>query len=387
MTVIDMKKPFFSSCFTGKSTFGDQMLKFLMKSGVFFRLCLVCLTAAPLLFSALPAAAGNLFEVKNVSVDARASSALEARGIALRDGQSRAFQILLRRLTRSEDWPVLPAVGPENIETYVRRFRVEDEKTSSRRYLASLSVVFEPETVLDLLRNLNIPFSETQARPMLLLPVLEDVTGYRLWENHWWSESWAGKDLSNVPAPMVMPTGDSRDQAMLDVEDVLLSDTQSMAALAKKYNVDAVVIAHALATQAGRLDVFVYQYSAAGSRLFVRNYKGRRKEHAALAGEAVEDILSAFAKEWKQTAVVEIGDQVTFTVAADFERMGEWLSMLERLEAATFVKSLDIHVLTSKGAIVSMAYAGSVEQLASNLAQSDMHLREEKTGWRLKLRR
>ena len=182
--------------------------------------------------------ASNLFEVKNVSVDAEASSALEARGIALKNGQTRAFQVLLKRLTRVEDWPVLPIVNEQEIETFVRRFRLQDEKTSTRRYLASMSVVFEPETVLDLLRNLNIPFSETQARPMLLLPVLEDVDGYRLWDNHWWAESWAQMDLSNIPAPMVLPLGDPEDRAMLDVEDVLLSDTQSMAALAKRYNVD-----------------------------------------------------------------------------------------------------------------------------------------------------
>lgn len=357
------------------------MLKFLTKTSVF-----LALTYAAFIGPTLDAQASNLFEVKNVNVDAEASSALEARGIALKDGQSQAFQILLKRLTRVEDWPVLPIVSEQEIETFVRRFRVQDEKTSSRRYLASMSVVFEPETVLDLLRTLNIPFSETQARPMLLLPVLEDVDGYRLWDNHWWAESWAQVDLSNIPAPMVLPLGDPEDRAMLDVEDVLLSDTQSMAALAKRYNVDTVVIAHALATEKGRLDVSVYQYSAAGSRLFVRNYKGQRNP-ADIAGEAVEDILSAFAKEWKQTSVVEVGDQVTFTVAADYERMGEWLTMLERLEAASFIKSLDIHVLTSQGAILSLAYTGSVDQLASNLAQSDMLLREEKNGWRLKLRR
>ncbi|MDP6222366.1 MAG: DUF2066 domain-containing protein, partial [Candidatus Micropelagos thuwalensis] len=137
------------------------MLKFLTKTSVF-----LTLTYAAFIGSTLDAQASNLFEVKNVNVDAEASSALEARGIALKDGQSRAFQILLKRLTRVEDWPVLPIVSEQEIETFVRRFRVQDEKTSSRRYLASMSVVFEPETVLALLRTLNIPFSETQARPM-----------------------------------------------------------------------------------------------------------------------------------------------------------------------------------------------------------------------------
>ena len=105
------------------------MLKFLTKTSVF-----LALTYAAFIGSNLGAQASNLFEVKNVNVDAEASSALEARGIALKDGQSRAFQILLKRLTRVEDWPVLPIVSEQEIETFVRRFRVQDEKTSSRRY-------------------------------------------------------------------------------------------------------------------------------------------------------------------------------------------------------------------------------------------------------------
>lgn len=332
------------------------------------------------------AQAGNLFEVRGVEVDATAGSVTEARDKALAEGQAIAFNRLLKRLTQEGDWPVLPQLGLKDSEMFVRGFRVQNEKTSSRRYLASLSVVFEPETVLELLRNMNIPISETQAKPALLLPVLEDVTGYKLWDEHWWAQSWKMLDLANVPAPMVMALGDPDDRALLDVEDVLLGDTSSMAALAARYNVDTVVIAHALATEVRRLDVSVYQYSSAGSRLFVRNYKNK-SDVLELGAEAAADILSAFSEEWKQTAVVQADEQVMFTVAADYERMGEWLTMLERLESASFVKALDVHVLTSRGAILSLSYTGSVDQLTANLAQRDMLLREDKTGWRLKLRR
>ena len=55
------------------------MLKFLTKTSVF-----LALTYAAFIGSTLDAQASNLFEVKNVNVDAEASSALEARGIALK---------------------------------------------------------------------------------------------------------------------------------------------------------------------------------------------------------------------------------------------------------------------------------------------------------------
>ncbi len=62
------------------------------------------------------------------------------------------------------------------------------------------------------------------------------------------------------------------DAASLSVEDILLGDTTSTAAIAAKYNADAVIVAHANATEVGQLDVAVYQYTGQGSRLFFRNF-------------------------------------------------------------------------------------------------------------------
>lgn len=330
--------------------------------------------------------AGDLFEVKNVAVDARDKNATAARAKALREGQKQAFEILLKRMTRQQDWLVLPASDTVNVEDYILSFRVQDEKNSNRRYLANLSFQFDMASIIGLLNELNIPYIESQAKPALLIALLEDVTGYRLWEKNWWQESWLQPDLNNVPAPIVMPLGDAEDAASLSVEDILLGDTTSMAAIAAKYNADAVIVAHANATEVGQLDVAVYQYTGQGSRLFFRNFTDE-DEPRDMSAQAVAEIAQAFSDEWKQTAIVSANQMARFTVAADYENLQSWLKMRDRLETARFIKNMTVHVLTSRGAIISLSYTGSVEQLTSNLAQNDMVLREDETGWRLKLRR
>ncbi|MDD9841774.1 MAG: DUF2066 domain-containing protein [Alphaproteobacteria bacterium] len=347
-----------------------------------FGLLLVCLANTP---NRPVWAAGNLFEVKGIKVDATARSVTDARLKALAQGQRAGFATLLKRLTRDEDWAVLPDVATIAVEDFVLNFRVQNEKNTRRRYIATLSVQFDAALVSSMLRELNIPYAETQAKPALILPLLEDVTGYRLWDNHWWAENWAALDLANIPAPMVMALGDPGDMTALTVEDVLLGDTESLAALAARYNADAVIVAHALARDYGRLDVTIYQYTSAGSRLFVRNFKGKG-EPREFGEQAVQTILDELSAEWKSTAVVSLSQQTTFTLAADYQRMNGWLTLLDRLESASFIKALEVHVLTSRGAIISLSYTGSVDQLAANLAQSDIILREDDMGWRIKLR-
>lgn len=366
----------------------------------------------------LTAHAKGLFEVRDVIVDARERTVNEARATALAQGQRDAFALLLRRITRAQDWAVLPNTNDMNAQDFVLNFSVQDEKNSQRRYLATMSVQFDIERVLTLLQGLNIPYVETQAKPALLIPLLEDDTGYHLWDDNWWRQSWAELDLANVPAPIVVAVGDGADATTLSVEDVLLGDTKSMSQLAARYNANTVIVAHASAplkeekskTRArarerarereraktktktksardeNRLDVTVYQYSALGSRLFVRNFK-TRKDLNDLGAQAATAILDELSAEWKDQAVVRLDQQATFTVAADYDRMSEWLTMLERLKAARFIKNLDIHVLAARGSVISLSYTGSVGQLMSNLAQNDLILTENENGWRLKLSR
>ncbi len=343
------------------------------------------LLLAVLFIAPVSAKADALFDVRDIRVDARARSASEARVKALAQGQTQAFGRLLKRITRTQDWPVLPNPSEMNVPDYVLNFRVEDEKSSNRRYLASMSVRFDSERVLTLLRSLNIPYIEAQAKPALVIPLLKDASGYRLWDDNWWRQSWSEPDLINVPAPIVLPRGEDEDIAALNVEDVLLGDTKSMAALAARYNANAVIVVHAVTTEKNRLDVTIYQYSSFGSRLFVRNFK-TGDDPSVLGSEVAAKILAEFSAEWKNQAVVQADQQASFTLAADYDRMSAWLTMLDKLKAASFVKDLELHVLSSRGAVISISYTGSVDQLAANLAQSDLILIENETGWRLRLR-
>ncbi len=332
------------------------------------------------------AAARDLFEVKNIKVDARDKTVTAARTKALRAGQIEAFDALLKRITRSQDWAVLPRGADSDVENHILSFRVQNEKNSNRRYLATLSFQFDMNKVISLLNDLHIPYIESQAKPALIIPLLEDVTGYRLWESNWWTQGWSLPDLDSIPAPLILAQGDAKDAAALSIEDILLGDTKNMSAIASRYNADAVVVAHANASEVGRLDVAVYQYTAQGSRLFFRTFTSQ-EEPKNMRNQAVAEIAQAFSNEWKESAIVSINDMATFTLAADFDRMDSWLQMQARLQKASFIKNMQLHVVTSHGAIMSLSYTGSVEQLAANLAQNDMYLREDESGWRLKLRR
>ena len=75
-----------------------------------------------------------------------------AREQALLQGQIEGLRRLLRRLVPAEEHGRLPAVGPGEIERYVQNFEIADEEVASNRYLAQLTVRYEPDAVRELLQ-------------------------------------------------------------------------------------------------------------------------------------------------------------------------------------------------------------------------------------------
>ena len=68
----------------------------------------------------------RIFSVSNVKVDVTSNSSADARTKAISDGQLRAFQILLRRLVKSDELARLPSLTSEEVEQYVRDFSVNN---------------------------------------------------------------------------------------------------------------------------------------------------------------------------------------------------------------------------------------------------------------------
>ena len=114
----------------------------------------------PLTFAEAQTAA-DLFQVSRISVDATAADAVAAREQALLQGQIEGLHRLLRRLAPTAEHGRLPAVGAAEIQRYVQNFGISDEQVASNRYLAHLTVRYDPDAVRTLLQGEGLSYAET----------------------------------------------------------------------------------------------------------------------------------------------------------------------------------------------------------------------------------
>ena len=329
-----------------------------------------------------PAFAASVFNVDRVFVDTQAPSAIEAREIAVRDGQREALAIVLKRLTPEISWPQLPATNELAVENLVEGFQVSKEKTTTNRYIAELSVQFKADDVLALLRGRNIAVTTSQNRPALLLAVLEDAQGLQLWGEHWWEAAWKQEDLENNPAPLVTPLGDLDDTIIATPEDILIGSPEKLDQLNRRYGTQSSIVAHALADIDGQLGITVYIFGADDNDVIVRTYLADLP-HAEMAPTATGEILNLLSERWKQSAGV-VSDQVNkLRVRANYGALATWTAIRKILSGSDLVQQLSVIEMSVNYAYVDIAYIGSVSQLAANLEQAGLQINETMNGWQI----
>ena len=165
----------------------------------------------PLTFAQAQTAA-DVFQVSRISVDATAADAVAAREQALLQGQIEGLHRLLRRLAPTAEHGRLPAVGAAEIQRYVQNFEISDEQVASNRYLAHLTVRYDPDAVRTLLQGEGLSYAETVSEPLVVLPVYQVPGGPRLWpeDNPWW-QAWADNLDPERLLRLVLPLGDLED--------------------------------------------------------------------------------------------------------------------------------------------------------------------------------
>jgi hypothetical protein len=322
------------------------------------------------------AAAGDVFSVRDVAVDASSEAATSARDTAIRGGRNAAFNALLKRLTLKANWPRLPKAADANPEDYLLSFTITDERTSTTRYLAKITYDFDPDKIRALLKAYGIPFSETRAKPAIVLPVLLTQSGAMLWQpENAWAQAWRAKSFEQALAPLIVPVGDLSDISETAGLDPRAPDWFQVKSLASYYGAVRVLVAAVSVQQAAQsslLDVRLTEVTPSGADEERLSFQGPDEAHAFNA--AIDDIAQAIQERWKRQTVIAGGAEGTLLTAVRFDSLAEWVAIRDHLEQSPIIRAVTIVGLTINEALVNLRYVGTREQLGVNLAQSDLRL-------------
>lgn len=326
---------------------------------------------------------GDLFAVAGTRVDVTAADAATARTQGFAQAQRVAFDRLVKRLVLGEDLARLPPPQADGaaLDRMVRGVDVEDERRSGTRYIARLGVVFDAAQVRTLLRNGGFNVLETRAPPQLIVAT---VAGAQTPAAHDpWRQAFEQAGLANELQPIAVAPA-----ALVGSPDWAQAQGAAMAAASA-----TAIYANARLTSATSVVADLVEVGPDNMR------RTRGQASASVQGGvaglpdayrrlaiAVNDKLQG---EWKTRLASGGGQRQRMAASALYADMGEWSRMKQGLESAarTLISEIRIEAIARDGALVSFAYVGDSQQLASELQRLGLILEQPASGPVLRVQR
>lgn len=354
--------------------------------GCVLLVALLALSAGPP--RALAQGAADVFQVSGIEVDASAADAVTARQQAVLEGQREGLDRLLRRLVPSEEFARLPEARDLDIDRYVQNFEIGNEELSATRYLAQLTVRYEPDAVRELLQTSSLSFAQARSVPLVVLPLYEGPDGARLWpdDNPWW-QAWSDNLDPERLLRLVLPLGDLADMGSLTVDQVQRRDRAALLSFAGRYGSEDTLIVTARPLPAE--DAVGMQLAMERIGLVeqtnppetIRGRPGQTQEE--LFGEAVQGLQSSLDERWKSANLLRFDQAGLMVVDIPITALADWVGINRGLESLPEVSQVEIASFARDNVRAQIRYIGDQFRLEQALAQLGLTLSREGESWRL----
>ncbi len=328
----------------------------------------------------------DVFTVHQVPVDVTARNAAIARTLAVRNGEKRAFSMLIERLVAPDHVDALESLDQERITDLVLGLQFANEKSSQVHYIADLTVRFNGEKIRKLLKETQTPFTQTMGTPLLVLPVLEYAGARQLWEkDNLWFKAWAAQDLINPLLPYILPEGTGRDQMTLSQFQATAHDPAQRHILASNYGVSGAFVPLATVVpdfRDGGYKVTVNWLYDDMTLETIAKGSGKQVFHSK-PGESLADTLTRAAagvievrdRIWKDRTLIRLDETRSLSARVPLRNMNDWAGVQRHLDQVNMIQSVTLQALSLHEAQIDISYAGRSDQLVLALSQNDLVLR------------
>jgi hypothetical protein len=323
------------------------------------------------------ATADDLYTVNGIKVDASAPSTVDAQTKAIDSGRDRAWQTLYRRLTKEEDWPRQPALDPATLQRLIRSYQVHDARSSTTRFVASMTYVFNANAVRHILQQADVAYSDVTAKPILVIPLAP-----RWLAQTPWTRAWADPRFAHGAIPLVLPPDDAIGAPALAALQFDSASWQDVEPMASRMHAAEAALALVIPQRAQMLVKTRLLGPGEMPRIADFAIAIPPKTPAAVAFAKVADATAnAIINAWKARTVVDYGKRSNLTASAHVNSLADWGQLLQTLGSIPTVTDVRLIAMDIGEARLSIDYVGSTDQLNAQLGRSGLNLSNEDGEW------
>lgn len=327
----------------------------------------------------------DAFSVSGVRVDVRATTAAQAREQALRQGQVEAFRRMISVIVSDGDRARLADPSADEVEAMVNDLSVADERASATRYIAVLTVHFDPARVNAFLRARGVSVVKSSDESVILLGVYRDAPdgAPQLWEEtNPWRPLLNNAAVARGLFPVILPLGDLEDVAQASAEKALALDAAGLDALMSRYGADAVVVAEAVMKPGQGASLTLKGYPRVIPPSLGRIESPVADDPATAMGDLAAHAVLAVARAAKpQTGGTMVGEFDQLAILVPVHGLGDWVRVERTLRALPGVRGVALRASRADLVQAAVQYAGDPEALRQAMGRVGLTVTQREGYW------
>ncbi len=332
----------------------------------------------------------QLFTIRDIKLDETASSANRARQTAFLKAEAEAYTKLLRKITQLDDRVLLPELNVAERQALISGIEIVEEQSSSRRYLATMNVRFEPSRVSSFLASYGVPHVLGTGRPILVLHAHQRGLSTFLWEDDFIvSRARSDVDWVNRIRGYRFARGEIKERLAISASEVQAKDVEAALKIGALNSLDAaVLIVSNVVNKPDGNNELSFEYTATDSGVtgdgtvsFVSG--GEQKAMA----EMFELVLEVIDGAWRERLLVDTGTRGELDVVVPSLSLSGLAELERRLAAVTLVQAYEVKELGVPLSRLFLRYTGREDQLTLALRFEGLDLKPYGDEFMLELRK
>lgn len=320
----------------------------------------------------------QLFTIRAIKVDETDRSADRARRKALLGAESQAYIKLLQKITQQEDRELLPELTNEQRQALISGIEFVDEQSSSRRYIATLNVRFEPDRVSQYLADYGVPHVLGTGRPVLVVHAHQKGLRQYLWDlDLALAEARSEVDWLNRIRGYLFAKGSIQERLIMTASEVFDFNLEQANKITELNGLRATtLIGSKIEQNDDGVTVLKYRYLATDSGVEGQGEIALKdQDEAAALVSMYNDILEVIDGAWRERLLVDTASSGDLTVVVPSRSLNEFVEVQKRLAGVTLVQSVETVSVALPLSSLQISYTGRADQLAMALRFEGLDLK------------
>ena len=322
----------------------------------------------------------KIFEVKNISVNIESTSSSKAKEIALLEAQEKGFRNLMNTMLLESEYEKIESINIEKILEFVNAIEIQSEKTTSRKYIGDLTIIFSEDKILRYLNNNNIKYTSLKSKPLLILPIYKFAGVTYLWEEkNIWRNIWVKNSNNDGLIPIKSSEGKFSDFIYFNQDQAVKKNLKNLELLAKSHNTTGVLIA-ILKKKYNRnkskmlfnLNLSIYRFDGEEISNFEDTIEIYSNEYSdTILNDAKNKVELFVNQQWKVANVIT--SQKKFEkVTVLFNDLNDWINIKKTISNISIIDKFNVKNFSHNKAIIFLSFSGNLNQLKVAFKQSDL---------------